>query len=111
MKKWREEDKKMQEMEEKVEEEIRMLKKERNRERAHQQRREPAAKRQKMANGTPMEAEKNKMHWIIPDMEKRKTRTDEEKIPELQGAKKLKRDDMWMINVGSSGVTLSFSKL
>ena len=87
MKKWREEDKKMQEMEEKVEEEIRMLKKERNRERAHQQRREPAAKRQKMANGTPMEAEKNKMHWIIPDMEKRKTRNDEEKIPELQETK------------------------
>ena len=45
LKSWREEDVKMQENEEEIEEQIRMLKKERNRERAYPQRKDPKAKR------------------------------------------------------------------
>ena len=49
MKKWREKDKEMQENEEKVEEKIRMMKKEMNKVRASNQRREPNPKRQRLS--------------------------------------------------------------
>ena len=46
LKKWREEDREMQKTEEQVEEQIRMLKKARNKQRAEPQRKDPRAKRQ-----------------------------------------------------------------
>ena len=107
MKKWREEDKKMQEMEEKVEEEIRMLKKVRNRDRAQNQRREPNPKRQKMESGKSMETRKEKQPWVIPDIEKRKT-DEQEIVPEVQEKKRFKKDDIRMFmqkEAGQSGLS------
>ena len=68
-----------------------MLKKDRNKERAGHQRREPTSKRQKMEDGSPMEPGAEKKSWKIPEMEKRKT---EEPENEIQERKKLKKDDI-----------------
>ena len=55
LKKWRDKDKEMQDNEEKIEEQIRLLKKERNRERAGHERREPNPKRQKLSEDANQE--------------------------------------------------------
>ena len=55
LKKWRDKDKEMQDNEEKIEEQIRLLKKERNRERSGHQRREPNPKRQKLSEDANQE--------------------------------------------------------
>ena len=73
LKMWREEDREMQKNEEKVEEQIRMLKKERTKQRVEPQRRDPKAKRQKLDDDGGMMPEiKDRKPWKIPEQEKRK---------------------------------------
>ena len=71
----------MQKNEEKVEEQIRMLKKERNKQRVEPQRRDPKAKRQKLDDdGRMMPEIKDRKPWKIPEQEKRKMQQEEEII-------------------------------
>ena len=93
LKMWREEDREMQKNEEKVEEQIRLLKKERNRQRVEPQRRDPKAKRQKLDDdGRNMPEIKDRKPWKIPEPEKRKMQEEEEIDP--GSSKRLREDDI-----------------
>mgnify|MGYP001485330149 CR=1 FL=1 len=77
-----------------------MLKKERNRLRAGAQRRDPKPKRMKLDEGVEdRDEEIGKMHWVIPDQEKRSL--EDEREPERcamgpRAPKRMRRDDIRM---------------
>ena len=83
----------MEKNEEKIEEEIRMLKKERNRERAGHQRRDPKAKRQKMNEDASEEIEPE-MRREIEMHEGEKRKICEQEQEGRIGQKRLKRSDI-----------------
>ena len=93
LKEWRDKDKKQQETEDKLEEQIRMLRKDRNRTRANHQRKEPNPKRQRLNEGGDMheEKEEEKRGWQIKECEKRKPENQEYGA---QPTKRLKRNDI-----------------
>ena len=96
LKQWREEDKEMQNKEERVEEQIRMMKKERNRNRAGIQRKAPNPKRQKLDEDgeRSQDDQQVRKQWIIPETEKRKWGEKEEKERCMNEPKRLKKDDI-----------------
>ena len=96
LKLWREKDMEMQQTEERVEEQIRLLKKERNKVRAAPQRREPKPKRQKLdkeGEESP-EVVQSRRDWTIPEQEKRKVEDQDIEMRCTIPSKRLKRNDI-----------------
>ena len=92
-------------MEERVEEQIRMMKKERNRTRAGIQRKAPNPKRQKLdEDGERSKVDhQERKQWIIPEIEKRKWGEQEERERCRNEPKRLKKDDIrFFMNLGGS---------
>ena len=96
LKKWREEDLEMQKNEDRVEEQIRMLKKERNIVRLGPQRRAPNPKRQKLDEDAEISPRKPlvKKQWLIPEPEKRKIGEQEREERCTSEPKRIKRNDI-----------------
>ena len=92
LKEWRDKDKEQQANEEKVEEQIRMLRKDRNKDRASHQRRDPCPKRQRMCgDAEDSQLGEDRREWLIPEPEKRKQELQEEGV---KPSKRMKRSDI-----------------
>ena len=95
LKLWRQKDREMQETEERVEEQIRLLRKAKNKERAAPGKKEPRSKRQRLDEEGRETTETKKGSWIIPDAEKRKdAQIERTEVPDCPAAKKMKRNDI-----------------
>ena len=91
LKKWREDDIEMQKNEERVEERIRMMKKESNRMRAGGQRRDPKAKRMKLEEGAEENNSMRERNILTTEQEKRKMG---EQNTEERCTKKRRKEDI-----------------